>query len=233
MSRAATLSEQVVKQLVQHPRTLTVAGGVLGVARPVARHAERHVLDARGRSRSAAATGSQKRGRDSRREPVEPDAPPQPAAAAPRERELGWDDVSAGRSHRPRGRLPADPARRPQPIRPAARPHQGRAPQAVRGARLPDSSRAHPRQPGAQAECLSNRNARRAGRRRARFRRSATSRSIRAASPRRSSGIKTKDPAFGLDAYWIEPAAQGARAVARLHGRRREHGRRDSLERAA
>ena len=31
MSRAATLSEQVVKQLVQHPRALTVAGGVLGI----------------------------------------------------------------------------------------------------------------------------------------------------------------------------------------------------------
>ena len=31
MSRAATLSEQVVKQLLQHPRTLTIAGGVVGV----------------------------------------------------------------------------------------------------------------------------------------------------------------------------------------------------------
>ena len=31
MSRAATLSEQVVKQLVQHPRALTIAGGVLGI----------------------------------------------------------------------------------------------------------------------------------------------------------------------------------------------------------
>jgi flagellar biosynthesis protein FlhA len=31
MSRASTLSEQVVKQIVQHPRALTVAGGVLGI----------------------------------------------------------------------------------------------------------------------------------------------------------------------------------------------------------
>jgi flagellar biosynthesis protein FlhA len=31
MSRASTLSEQVVKQLVQHPRALTIAGGVLGI----------------------------------------------------------------------------------------------------------------------------------------------------------------------------------------------------------
>jgi flagellar biosynthesis protein FlhA len=31
MSRASTLSEQVVRQLVQHPRALTIAGGVLGV----------------------------------------------------------------------------------------------------------------------------------------------------------------------------------------------------------
>ena len=31
MSRASTLSEQVVKQLVQHPRALTVAGGILGI----------------------------------------------------------------------------------------------------------------------------------------------------------------------------------------------------------
>jgi flagellar biosynthesis protein FlhA len=31
MSRSSTLSEQVVKQLVQHPRALTIAGGVLGI----------------------------------------------------------------------------------------------------------------------------------------------------------------------------------------------------------
>src|SRR5688572_15870188 len=31
MSRASTLSEQVVKQIVQHPRALTIAGGVLGI----------------------------------------------------------------------------------------------------------------------------------------------------------------------------------------------------------
>jgi flagellar biosynthesis protein FlhA len=31
MSRASTLSEQVVKQLVQHPRALTIAGAVLGI----------------------------------------------------------------------------------------------------------------------------------------------------------------------------------------------------------
>ena len=49
MSRASTLSEQVVKQLVQHPRALTIAGGVLGIIGLVARNAERRIPAARGR----------------------------------------------------------------------------------------------------------------------------------------------------------------------------------------
>ena len=36
-------------------------------------------------------------------------------------------------------------------------------------------------------------------------------------------GIETRDPAFGMEAVWIEPSAARARAVARLHGGRCEH----------
>ncbi len=94
MSRASTLSEQVVKQLVQHPRALTIAGGVLGVIGLLpgmpnvvflllagATIGAGYWLEKRARTTPAAA-------------PVaEAAAPKQEAPAA--DRELGWDDVSA------------------------------------------------------------------------------------------------------------------------------------------
>jgi flagellar biosynthesis protein FlhA len=95
MSRAATLSEQVVKQVVQHPRALTVSGGVLGTLGllPGMPNVAFLVL-------AAAAIGAgywlEKRARAaSGPAPAAPTPVQKAAEAAPAaERELGWDDVS-------------------------------------------------------------------------------------------------------------------------------------------
>jgi flagellar biosynthesis protein FlhA len=92
MSRAATLSEQVVKQIVQHPRALTVAGGVLGVIGLLPGMPNVIFLALAGAT-IAAGYWLEKRAR------VAP--PPAPAATHPKaetpaaERELDWTDVSA------------------------------------------------------------------------------------------------------------------------------------------
>jgi flagellar biosynthesis protein FlhA len=95
MSRASTLSEQVVKQLVQHPRALTVAGGVLGIIGLLPGMPNIIFL------LLAAATVStgywlEKRAKLATLVAAAPAAAPksqaQPAAA---DRELGWEDVSA------------------------------------------------------------------------------------------------------------------------------------------
>ena len=117
MSRASTLSEQVVKQLVQHPRALTIAGGVLGIIGllpgmpnvvflllAAATIGAGYWLEKRARVAPAAA-------------PAGESAPKIETPAA--DRELGWEDVSAVDLDRSRGRLSPDPARRPQPIRAA------------------------------------------------------------------------------------------------------------------
>jgi flagellar biosynthesis protein FlhA len=92
MSRASTLSEQVVGQLVQHPRALTVAGGVLGILGllPGMPNVVFLLL--------ASATGGagywlEKRARQPKAA-VEIEQAPKSAAPAA-ERELGWEDVSA------------------------------------------------------------------------------------------------------------------------------------------
>jgi len=94
MSRASTLSEQVVKQLVQHPRALTIAGGVLGVIGLLPGMPNVIFL-----LLAAATIGAgywlEKRAR------VAPAVEPAAAEVAKKleppaaERELGWEDVSA------------------------------------------------------------------------------------------------------------------------------------------
>jgi flagellar biosynthesis protein FlhA len=94
MSRAATLSEQVVKQLVQHPRALTISGSVLGVigllpgmpnviflVLAAATIGAGYLLEKRARVAPAPAPAAAEAAKK-----LEP-----PAA----ERELGWEDVSA------------------------------------------------------------------------------------------------------------------------------------------
>ena len=81
MSRAATLSDQVVKQLLQHPRTLTIAGTVLGILGllpgmpngiflALARdHGRRRLLAREARARGSGAgaqAGARRRGADRR-----------------------------------------------------------------------------------------------------------------------------------------------------------------------
>jgi flagellar biosynthesis protein FlhA len=95
MSRASTLSEQVVRQLVQYPRALTVAGGVLAVlgVLPGMPNVVFLLL-------ATATLGSgywlEKRARVVARS-AKAEAAPQPVPAAPpaADRELGWEDVSA------------------------------------------------------------------------------------------------------------------------------------------
>jgi len=93
MSRAATLSEQVVKQLLQHPRTLTIAGGVVGVLGLLPGMPNAAFL-----TLAAVTIGAgywfEKRGKQklpaAETKPAEPVVVSQPQA----EKELGWDDVS-------------------------------------------------------------------------------------------------------------------------------------------
>ncbi|HET8698053.1 MAG TPA: FHIPEP family type III secretion protein, partial [Gammaproteobacteria bacterium] len=91
MSRAATLSEQVVKQLLQHPRTLTIAGSVLGVLGLLPGMPNGIFLAL------AALTIGGGYWLEKRAKAVPPPAPaaPAPAEPAPADRDLGWDDVTA------------------------------------------------------------------------------------------------------------------------------------------
>jgi flagellar biosynthesis protein FlhA len=92
MSRAATLSDQVVKQLVQHPRALTVAGGVLG-AIGLLPGMPNFVFLLLAAGAIGAGYWLEKRARAA---PATPAAEVAEKAEAPAgERELGWDDVSA------------------------------------------------------------------------------------------------------------------------------------------
>ena len=93
MSRASALSEQVVKQLVQHPRALTVAGGVLGIIGLLpgmpniiflllagATVSAGYWLEKRAKAPAAALPAADVAAK---------------AEAPPADRELGWEDVSA------------------------------------------------------------------------------------------------------------------------------------------
>jgi flagellar biosynthesis protein FlhA len=93
MSRASALSEQVVRQLVQHPRALTIAGAVLGIIGLLPGMPNVIFL------LLAAATGGAGYWLEKRAKAVPAAAPKAEAAAkseAPAaERELNWEDVSA------------------------------------------------------------------------------------------------------------------------------------------
>src|SRR5262245_15216365 len=94
MSRAATLSEQVVKQLLQHPRTLTIAGGVVGVLGLLPGMPNIIFL-----LLAAATIGAgywlEKRAKLAQLVAPAPASAPKPEAPAAADRELGWEDVSA------------------------------------------------------------------------------------------------------------------------------------------
>ena len=158
-----------------------------------------------------------------------PPGPPRrpPAAPAPENKELSWDDVQPVDVHGTGGRLPPGAAGRQDPERRSAGAHPRRAPQALAGAGLPGACRAHPRQPGPRAEYLPHQPRRRAGRRRASSTPSASWPSIPDGCSASSQGIETRDPAFGMEAVWIEPARSRSRADTRLYGGRCQHRDRD------
>jgi flagellar biosynthesis protein FlhA len=203
MSRAATLSEQVVKQLIQHPRTLTIAGSVLGVLGLLPGMPNVAFL-----SLAALTIGGgwwlEKRARSA--PPAEP--APQPVAETPApERELGWDDVTAvdliglevgyrliplvdrNQSGPLLGRIKA--------VRRKLSEELGFLIQAVH---IRDNLELKPNGyriailgvPVGEGEIYGDRDL--------------------AINPggvnAQIVGIKTKDPAFGLEAYWIEPGAK-------------------------
>ena len=205
MSRAATLSEQVVKQLVQHPRVLTVAGAVVGVLGLLPGMPNVAFLTL------AALTfggGYWLEKRAKAPPPVE-QKKPEPAApvAPPAERDLGWDDVS------PVDLIGLEVGYRLIPLvdRNQSGPLLGRI-KAVRrklseelgflvqAVHIRDNLELKPNAyriavlgvPVGEGEIQIDRDL--------------------AINPGGVSaqvvGIKTKDPAFGLDAYWIEPAGK-------------------------
>jgi flagellar biosynthesis protein FlhA len=203
MSRAATLSDQVVKQLLQHPRTLTIAGSVLGIlgllpGMPNAIFLALALVTAGG------GLWLEKRARQ-----VPPSEPaPEPVREIPvADRELGWEDVSAvdliglevgyrliplvdrNQSGPLLGRIKA--------VRRKLSEELGFLVQAVH---IRDNLELKPSAyriailgvPVGEGEIQGDRDL--------------------AINPggvtAQVAGIKTKDPAFGLEAYWIEPAAK-------------------------
>jgi len=207
MSRAATLSEQVVKQLLQHPRTLTIAGGVVGAlgllpGMPNVAFLTLAAITIAGgywfEKRAKVALPSAEASK-----PAEPVVAPQPQA----EKELGWDDVS------PVDLIGLEVGYRLIPLvdRNQSGPLLGRI-KAVRrklseelgfliqAVHIRDNLELKPNAyriavlgvPVGEGEIHGERDL--------------------AINPggvtAQIVGIKTKDPAFGLDAYWIEPAGK-------------------------
>jgi flagellar biosynthesis protein FlhA len=204
MSRAATLSEQVVKQLLQHPRTLIVAGSVLAVLGVLPGMPNMIFL-----TLAAATIGAgywlQKRAKalPAAPEVVEPPKPELPVG----ERELGWEDVSAV------DLIGLEVGYRLIPLvdRNQAGPLLGRI-KAVRrklseelgflvqAVHIRDNLELKPNAyrisvlgvPVGEGEIQTERDL--------------------AINPggvtAQVVGLRTKDPAFGLDAYWIEPGAK-------------------------
>ena len=205
MSRSATLSEQVVKQLVQHPRALTVAGSVLGVIGllpgmpnvvflllAAATIGAGYWLEKRARIAPAAALTAET-------------APKQ--ETPPADRELGWDDVSAvdliglevGYRLIPLvDRTQSGPLlARIKAVRRKLSEELGFLVQSVH---IRDNLELKPNAyrisilgvPVGEGEIQVERDL--------------------AINPggvaAQIVGVRTKDPAFGLDAYWIEPAAK-------------------------
>ncbi len=207
MSRAATLSEQVVKQLLQHPRTLIIAGGVLGVLGLLPGMPNVAFL-----TLAAITIGGgywfEKHAKAAPPPAAETKAAEPVTAAQPQaEKELGWDDVS------PVDLIGLEVGYRLIPLvdRNQSGPLLGRI-KAVRrklseelgfliqAVHIRDNLELKPNAyriavlgvPVGEGEIHGERDL--------------------AINPggvtAQIVGIKTKDPAFGLDAYWIEPAGK-------------------------
>ncbi len=204
MSRAATLSEQVVGQLFQNPRSLTVAGSVLAILGVLPGMPNVMFL-----TLAAITIGGgyymEKRSKEAPAEEVAPE--PEMPEVANADRELGWDDVSSvdliglevgyrliplvdrnqsgpllGRIKAVRRKLSDELGFLLQPVH--IRDNLELKPSAYRISVLGV--------PVGEGEIQIDRDL--------------------AINPggitTPLSGAHTKDPAFGLDAYWIEPAAK-------------------------
>ncbi|MEO8466690.1 MAG: flagellar biosynthesis protein FlhA [Gammaproteobacteria bacterium] len=206
MSRASTLSEQVVRQLVQTPRALTIAGGVLAVL-GVLPGMPNVVFLLLASATITAGYWLEKRARLVAQAAKVPAS--QPAAAAPpaADRELGWEDVSAV------DLIALEVGYRLIPLvdRNQSGPLLGRI-KAVRrklseelgflvqSVHIRDNLELKPNAyrisvlgvPVGEGEIQTERDL--------------------AINPggvtAQLVGVRAKDPAFGLDAYWIEPAAK-------------------------
>jgi flagellar biosynthesis protein FlhA len=205
MSRASTLSEQVVKQLVQHPRALTVAGAVLGMIGLLPGMPNVIFL------LLAAATISAGYWLEKRAKAPAAVAPKTDVAAkteAPAaERELGWEDVSAvdliGLEVGYR-LIPLVDRNQSGPllarIKAVRRKLSEELGFLVQSVHIRDNLELKPNAyrisilgvPVGEGEIQVERDL--------------------AINPggiaAQVVGVRTKDPAFGLDAYWIEPAAK-------------------------
>jgi flagellar biosynthesis protein FlhA len=204
MSRTSTLSEQVVKQLVQHPRALTIAGAVLGAIGllPGMPNVVFLLL--------AAVTGGagyrlEKRAKAAPAAPKPDVAPKSEAPAA--ERELNWEDVSAvdliGLEVGYR-LIPLVDRNQSGPllarIKAVRRKLSEELGFLVQSVHIRDNLELKPNAyrisilgvPVGEGEIQVERDL--------------------AINPggvaAQIVGVRTKDPAFGLDAYWIEPAAK-------------------------
>jgi flagellar biosynthesis protein FlhA len=204
MSRTAALGEQVIKQLVQHPRALTISGSVIGALGLLPGMPNVAFL-----SLAVLAIGCgywlEKRARV-RPPPPKVEAPKLPETPAA-DRELGWEDVSAvdliglevgyrliplvdrNQSGPLLGRIKA--------VRRKLSEELGFLVQSVH---IRDNLELKPNAyrisilgvPVGEGEIQTERDL-----------------AINPGSVTASIvGTKTKDPAFGLDAYWIEPAAK-------------------------
>jgi flagellar biosynthesis protein FlhA len=205
MSRASTLSEQVVKQLVQHPRALTIAGGVLGIIGllPGMPNVIFLLLAA---ATIGAGSWLEKRAKGAPAAAPKADAAAKPEAPAA-ERELGWEDVSAvdlvGLEVGYR-LIPLVDRNQSGPllarIKAVRRKLSEELGFLVQSVHIRDNLELRPNGyrisilgvPVGEGEIQVERDL--------------------AINPggvaAQIVGVRTKDPAFGLDAYWIEPAAK-------------------------
>jgi len=204
MSRAAKLSEQVVTQLVQHPRALVIAGGVLGIMGLLPGMPNIIFL-----SLAAATIGAgmwlEKRSRLAP-PPAKAEVAPQPVTPSA-DRELGWEDVTAvdliGLEVGYR-LIPLVDRNQSGPllarIKAVRRKLSEELGFLVQSVHIRDNLELKPNAyriailgvPVGEGEIQPERDlAINPG--------SVTAQIV---------GVRTKDPAFGLDAYWIEPAAK-------------------------
>ena len=206
MSGAQDMSGEMGRQLFRQPKALGVAAGLLGVMGLIPGMPNLAFLT------MAALAGygayvHQEAPRRRERPPKRRGRSRRAAARPPEARELSWEDVQ------PVDLLGLEVGYRLVPLvnknaeRRSARAHPRRAPQAFAGSRLPRARGAHPRQPRSQPEQLPHQSRRRAGRRRQVY----PEREM-AINPGRVfgqlKGIATRDPAFGMEAVWIEPSTR-------------------------